>query len=130
MDAADRYLRLALKAQAQAVRTIEALGELKNPRPVTFVRQANVAHNQQVNNGHPSQAGNSENQQSKLAGETYELCQDSRASGIDGAACAPVATLETLDRAEVARGYRPVDLPRRCEGYKPSPTLAICILCG
>lgn len=104
LDAADRYMRLALKAQSQAVRTIEALGELKNPRPVTFVRQANVAHNQQVNNGMPSQAGNFENQQSKLAGETYELLPDTRTSGIDGEVSPPVATLETFDRAEVARG--------------------------
>ena len=105
LDAADRYLRLALKAQAQAVRTIEALGELKNPRPVTFVRQANVAHNQQVNNGMPSQAGNFENQQSKLsAGETYELLENARASGYEGAVNPAMATLEAIDRAKDTRG--------------------------
>jgi hypothetical protein len=99
LDPADRYMRLALKAQSQAVRTLEALGELKNPRPVTFVRQANVAHNQQVNNGMPSQAGNFENQQNKLSGETYELLPDSRASGYEGAVNPAVATLEAIDRA-------------------------------
>ena len=51
LEAADRYMRLALKAQAQAVRTIEALGELKHPRSVAFVKQANIANNQQINNG-------------------------------------------------------------------------------
>lgn len=44
--------RLALKAQAQGVRTLEVLGALKNPQPVAFVKQANIAHGpQQVNNG-------------------------------------------------------------------------------
>lgn len=100
----DTYLRLALKAQAQAVRTIEALGELKNPRSIAFVKQANIANNQQVNNGQVSQAENSGNQQSKLSGETYELLPDSRASGIEGATYTPVATLETVDRAKDSRG--------------------------
>lgn len=44
-------LTLALKAQSQCRATIEALAEIKNPRPVAFVRQANIAHQQQVNNG-------------------------------------------------------------------------------
>ena len=51
LDAADRYMRLALKAQSQCRTTIEALAEIKNPRPVAFVKQANYAQNQQINNG-------------------------------------------------------------------------------
>jgi hypothetical protein len=44
-------LTLALKAQAQCRATLEALAELKNPRPVSFVKQANISHgHQQVNN--------------------------------------------------------------------------------
>ncbi|MDO8888804.1 MAG: hypothetical protein Q7V16_09495 [Hydrogenophaga sp.] len=42
--------QLALKAQSGSRATLQTLAELKNPRPV-FVRQTNVAHNQQVNNG-------------------------------------------------------------------------------
>ena len=42
---------LAFKAQAQCRATIEALAEIKNPKAATFVRQANIAHQQQVNNG-------------------------------------------------------------------------------
>ncbi|MDP1734276.1 MAG: hypothetical protein Q8L44_07935 [Sulfuritalea sp.] len=104
LDAADRYLRLALKAQSQAVRTIEALGELKNPRPVTFVRQANVAHNQQVNNGMASQAGESENRQSKQsAGDSYELLPDTRASQTESRIDPPMETVGEIDRAEVVR---------------------------
>jgi len=47
----ETYMRLALKAQAQARVTVEALAEIKNPRPMAFVRQANVGTNVQVNNG-------------------------------------------------------------------------------
>lgn len=46
------YLSLALKAQAQCRATLEALAEIKNPRPVLIAKQANVANGpQQVNNG-------------------------------------------------------------------------------
>ena len=45
-------LTLALKAQAQCRSTLEALAEIKNPRPVSFVKQANISNGpQQVNNG-------------------------------------------------------------------------------
>ncbi|MFN7611284.1 MAG: hypothetical protein ACK5QX_10180, partial [bacterium] len=49
------YMRLAFKAQAQARATVEALAEIKNPRPVAFVKQANVGTNVQVNNGSTDQ---------------------------------------------------------------------------
>nr|WP_181374946.1 hypothetical protein [Polaromonas sp. H8N]AWD72271.1 hypothetical protein pH8NP1_p010 [Polaromonas sp. H8N] len=45
------HLTLAMKAQAQCRATLEALAEIKNPKPVTFVKQANMAQgHQQVNN--------------------------------------------------------------------------------
>ncbi len=51
INAAETYMRLALKAQAQCARTIEVLAAMKNP-PVVFAKQANISHgNQQVNNG-------------------------------------------------------------------------------
>jgi len=51
-EAFERYLRLSLKAQSQCRSTIEGLAELKNPKPVAFVQQANIANGpQQVNNG-------------------------------------------------------------------------------
>lgn len=50
IDAADKYLRLALKAQAQCRATLETLAEIKNPMP--YIKQANIANGpQQVNNG-------------------------------------------------------------------------------
>lgn len=73
INAAETYMRLALKAQSQCRATIETLALVKNPQPVTFVHQANLAHGpQQVNNvpkgvgGRPSRAGDSENPQNKL----------------------------------------------------------------
>ena len=53
MAAADRLLRLALKAQSQCSRTLEVLGGIKNPGQVAFVRQANIGGNVQVNNPPP-----------------------------------------------------------------------------
>lgn len=45
-------MSMALKAQAQCRATLETLAEIKNPRPVAFVKQANIANGpQQVNNG-------------------------------------------------------------------------------
>ncbi len=53
LDATDRYMRLALKAQAQCRATLETLAKIKNP-PTLFAQQANIAHGpQQVNNNPP-----------------------------------------------------------------------------
>lgn len=46
----DRYMKVALKAQAQCRATLETLATIKNP-PVVYARQANVTSGpQQVNN--------------------------------------------------------------------------------
>ncbi|MGL4667261.1 MAG: hypothetical protein ACRCWR_04960 [Saezia sp.] len=45
------HMQLALKAQAQSRATIQALTELKYPRQVIVAQQANIANQQQVNNG-------------------------------------------------------------------------------
>ena len=52
------FMSLALKAQAQCRATLEALAEIKNPRAVAFVKQANISGgHQQVNNtAHNDQA--------------------------------------------------------------------------
>jgi len=48
----EAFLGLALKAQAQSRSTITALVDLKYPRQVAFVKQANISNGpQQVNNG-------------------------------------------------------------------------------
>jgi hypothetical protein len=59
LGATDTYMRLALKAQAQCRATLEALAEIKNPRPMAFVKQANISNGpQQVNNGTVPQSAN------------------------------------------------------------------------
>ncbi|MGJ7493436.1 hypothetical protein ACSFA8_00040 [Variovorax sp. RT4R15] len=51
----EAFLGLALKAQAQSRSTITALVDLKYPRQVAFVKQANISNGpQQVNNGFES----------------------------------------------------------------------------
>lgn len=60
INAADTYLRLALKAQGQCRATLETLAEIKNPKPTAFIRQQNIGVNQQVNNGNDAERGNSE----------------------------------------------------------------------
>jgi hypothetical protein len=101
LDAAERYMRLALKAQAQAVRTIEVLGNLKNPHTVAYVGQANIANGpQQINNAF---TGETVNQQSKLSGATYELCQDTRAPSTPIRADQTLEAVGEIDRAEVPR---------------------------
>ncbi len=87
LQATDTYLRQAFKAQAQCRSTLEALAEIKNPRPVAFVKQANIAHGpQQVNNGtRSSETRAHENhsiQSNKLSGDCNELLPDSGASRI------------------------------------------------
>lgn len=54
LDASERYMRLALKAQGQCRATLETLAAIKNP-PVVFARQANINNGgqQQVNNAAP-----------------------------------------------------------------------------
>lgn len=54
----ETLLRLALKAQSQSRCSLEALAEIKNPRAVAFVKQANIANGpQQVNNGSAARSG-------------------------------------------------------------------------
>lgn len=102
LEAADRYMRLALRAQAQTARTIETLAELKNPRPIAFVRQANIANGpQQVNNGVPSRAGEKEIVQSKQSGGSHELLPDARASQAESRVNQELEALGEIDRAEV-----------------------------
>jgi len=53
LDSAEKYMRLALKAQSQSRATLETLAAIMNP-PVVIARQANVTSGpQQVNNGIP-----------------------------------------------------------------------------
>jgi hypothetical protein len=66
VNASERLMRLAFKAQGQCRATVETLAMIKNP-PTIFARQANIANGpQQVNNGLP--AVNCDTQQLARAG--------------------------------------------------------------
>ncbi len=102
LDAAETYMRLALKAQGQAVRTIEALAELKNPRAVAFVQQANITTGpQQINNGTaaPSRAGEKENEQNKQAKHARKISANTGAQTLDGGINSAVGAMDEIDRS-------------------------------
>lgn len=108
LGATEQYMRLALKAQSQARTTIETLAEVKNPRPVAFVRQANIAQNQQVNNGEaieqPPRAPALESPQTKLLEAQNVTRLDARAAGKAGRSNPPLEAVGVVHRAKIARG--------------------------
>lgn len=115
LDAADKFLRLALKAQSQCRATLETLAAIKNP-PVVFARQANIANGpQQVNNGFDPRARENEKEQSKQSGEFNELLQDTRASQTQGGINTPLEAVGEINGAEV-RGREGKGIAERIQG--------------
>jgi hypothetical protein len=103
LNAAELYLRLALKAQSQCRATLETLANIKNP-PTVFARQANIAHGpQQVNNGvpAPSRAGETENPQNEQSGGGNELLPNGRASQAASRVDPQVEAVGEIDRPKV-----------------------------
>lgn len=66
LDAVHCLTQLALRAQSGSRATLQTLGEIKIPRQVAFVRQTNVAQNQQINNAPTSHAKRIENSPNEL----------------------------------------------------------------
>lgn len=106
MSQLDAFMRLALKAQAQARATVEALGELKNPRAVAFVKQANVGTNLQVNNGPTGTVRAGARARGETDSEQLGLLErhdgervDARAAGEAGRGDSTVEAVDALDRA-------------------------------
>jgi hypothetical protein len=104
-DAGDTYLRMAMKAQAQCRTTIEAIGEIKYPKSPTFIRQQNIAAQQQVNN-YPAGEKIVESGSNELMevpnGEWMDTGTAGKAIGHDP----QLATLATIDGAGNRRGTR------------------------
>lgn len=105
-DAAETYIRLAMKAQSQCRATLETLAEIKNPLAGAYVRQANVAGgHQQVNNApplvDPSQARGNESTQNKLLEANHGERMDTGAAQAAGGANQAMATLEPVNRPKV-----------------------------
>jgi hypothetical protein len=110
LDAAETYMPLALKAQSQCRSTLETLAEIKNPKAVAFVQQANIAHGpQQVNNGtapppaEPSRAGESEKPPNKLLESRDGERLDTGAAGAAGGADSSLEAVGAVNRATDSR---------------------------
>ncbi|WP_265948322.1 hypothetical protein [Dechloromonas sp. A34] len=100
---AELYIRTALKAQAQSRATLQTLAEIKNPRPVAFVKQQNIAHgHQQVNNGEspsPAHAGEFKSGQNELLEGNHGERLDTGTPGEAIDADPAMATVEKIDGA-------------------------------
>ena len=102
-------LTFALKAQAQCRATLEALAEIKNPRPFQFVKQANMTTGpQQVNNayagtqshsGMKSGAGNIQSEPNKLLEAEHGQWMDTGTQGATGRGNQAVETVESIHRS-------------------------------
>ena len=102
-DGLESYMRLALKAQNQARATLQTLAELKAPRQVAFVKQANIGNQVQVNNGttrQPPRTRKSAKAPNELLEVEHGERLDIRAAGSAGRTDPAVATLETEHRPQ------------------------------
>lgn len=103
LAATEIYLRHAFKAQTQCRSTLEALAEIKNPRQVAFVKQANIANgHQQVNNGVQAgdtlAHGNNPIQSNELSGAGNELLPDIGASSLTSRVNQEMETVGAIHR--------------------------------
>ncbi len=102
-DGLESYMRLALKAQNQARATLQTLAELKAPRQVAFVQQANIGNQVQVNNGTAGQSTRTR-KSAKAPNELLEVKHgerlDTRATGAAGRIDSAVAAVETEHRPQ------------------------------
>lgn len=111
MDTAEIYLRMALKAQSQCRATLETLAEIKAPKSMQFIKQQNVANQQQVNNGGitngataPAHEKNiTPNQSNELLEASHGERMDTRAAGAAGSIDSQLATVAPVKRRQNAR---------------------------
>lgn len=114
LTVAEQFMRLALKAQSQCRTTLETLSEIKHPRSIAFVKQANIAQNQQVNNpmgeselsAHYAQAraGEIKNNPNQLLEADHGKRLDTGTTGKAGRANTELEAVEPLHRPQNSRG--------------------------
>ncbi|MGA0570987.1 hypothetical protein ACO2Q9_09740 [Variovorax sp. VNK109] len=95
--------QLALRAQSGSRATLQSLMESKNPRHFNVIQQANVAHNQQVNNGAPPPAreknrANAQNEQFVIESAHGSTTLDGRAEAEAGRLDQDVVTVDEIHR--------------------------------
>lgn len=99
----ERYMKLALKAQAQSRATLQTLGEIKSPKHFAFVGQANIGNQVQVNNGNttaPERTRKKQKAPNELLEAQHDERLDTRAAGKAGRANPAVATVGKKHRAD------------------------------
>lgn len=90
-------LGLALKAQSQCRATLQTLVDVKYPRQATFIKQANIANQQQVNNGTPPAGKPSREEKTIQSNELLEAQHGERMdTGKTGKANGADPQLETV----------------------------------
>jgi hypothetical protein len=108
LAATETYLRLALKAQAQCRATLQTLAEIKNPRAMAFVKQANIAQGpQQVNNHIGANATRpkiSETRSNELLGTPNGKRLEPSAARTSSGTDPGLEAMEVLHRTENRRG--------------------------
>jgi len=107
-QSAERYMKLALRAQAQCRANAEALQEMKHPKTVAFVQQANIANGpQQVNNGSSATetrarahagAGEIRSDQNRLLENSHGDPLDTGTKGTAASTNPPVEAVATVHR--------------------------------
>lgn len=103
LDTMECHMRLALRAQHQARATLQTLGELKAPKQLAFVRQANIGNQVQVNNTgaeRPARTRKTPKAPNELLGVNHEQRMDARAPGTTGRTDPGVAALGTQHRPQ------------------------------
>jgi hypothetical protein len=103
----ETFMRMALKAQSQCRTTVETIAEIKFPKSATFIRQANIANQQQVNNGHSETNTRTHAQAGKVIDSSTELLNEVNHAALDtGRTAAAIgldkglAALEAVDRTK------------------------------
>ena len=101
-QAADMYLRLAMKAQSQCRATVQTLSDMKAPRPIAYVQQANIAAgHQQINNHVPT---DSQSPPNGLLESSNVTRMDARATGTAGRGNPPLEAVGVVDGAANSGG--------------------------
>ena len=108
-DAMECYMKLALRAQSQCRATVEALSEMKNPRNVSFVRQANITNGpQQVNNGTHAQLNQSRTE------ENHYLQNKLLSEQLNGPPMDPRATRQAVGVNPAVETVGAINWPPNC----------------
>ena len=108
LGATESYMRLALKAQGQCRSTLETLAEVKFPKAAaTFIRQANIAGQQQVNNGELRNKPHDAHAHEKTINQSNELLSEQASETLDTArarapsrAYSELETMGAIDRTK------------------------------